>query len=180
MSLMGANSCFVLCSRFNSNIKKLVFSSDVIMAVASSSVTAALGEDAPPNGLPFWNLASELGTTYIGVFLKSVENIPVDNQASEIRLIRIRKAINTDISPTDGANLVFNLASLFPNDGGVKLLKRVLSLGARPDVGNFRGQLPLEEALQQSKLPTAAALFMCRHEVFVRQHLIIPLPGFVR
>ncbi len=98
-----------------------------------------------------------------------MEDVAVVDEASKSRLGRICEAIDGDVSSKDGGNMVFNLATKAPNETGLMRLKRVLSLGARPDIPNRHGQLPLEEAFLLGKKQTVAALAMCRPSLIARK-----------
>ncbi len=136
------------------------------MAVCSvTSVNASLGDDEPPNGLSFCQLGLDAFGPSLGDYLKKVETITVHSKATAPRLTLVCKAIDSDVGGLDGANMVFNLATKAPNESGLKRLKRVLSLGVRPDVPNCWRELPLEVAFCQGKLQTAKALALCRPTV---------------
>jgi hypothetical protein len=122
-----------------------------------SSLFASLGRDAPPGGAGLHNAKK----ADIVVFLKRLEYVYVVDHASEARMRRVCEAIDTDVGST-GKNLVFYLTVGFKDESGDELLKQVLSLGARPDVPNKLGKLPLEAALSHSKLGIAQALALSR------------------
>jgi hypothetical protein len=93
------------------------------------------------------------------VFLKRLEGVNVVDHASEARLRRICEAFDTDVDSA-GDNLVLHLTST----GGYQtpILKRVLSLGVRPDVPNSKGKLPLDLAVSLKTFRTAQAFALCR------------------
>jgi hypothetical protein len=136
--------------------------------VAMSAFAQSLGRDAPPSGRPLWELGLRGNGTDRNAFLKPLLEVSVVDSASEDRLRRVCEAIDTDVCPA-GCNLVYNLiASYNGGESEVTSLKRVLSLGARPDVPNSDGERPLDIALSGSKARMYRALTVCTATVLVR------------
>jgi hypothetical protein len=121
------------------------------------SLADVLGRDAPPGGARLCNAKKGV----IDEFLKRLENVYVVDHASEARLRRVCEAVDTDVNQS-GDNLVFNLTAIWDCDTGTLHLKRVLSLGVRPDVPNAKWKLPLDIAVSQKKFGTAEAFALCR------------------
>lgn len=100
--------------------------------------------DAPPVGRSTWDLGLKGNGVRLDAFLKSLENVDVVDNASEVRLRRVCEAVDADVSP-NGRNLVFYLSA--HETRSVDFLRRVLSLGLRPDVPDSTGELPVDAAL---------------------------------
>jgi hypothetical protein len=111
--------------------------------------------DAPPVGRSTWDLGLKGNGVRLDAFLKSLENVDVVDNASEVRLRRVCEAVDADVSP-NGRNLVFYLSA--HETRSVDFLRRVLSLGLRPDVPDSTGELPVDAALSYKKFTEAKTL----------------------
>jgi hypothetical protein len=101
------------------------------------------------------------------VFLNRLENVCVVDYASEARLRRVCEVVDADVGPA-GRNLVFYL-TVRNQIKNVGYLKRVLSLGARPDVPNLKGKRPYDLAVSQVRPGNAEVLAMCRADADLRK-----------
>jgi hypothetical protein len=113
--------------------------------------------DSPPKGLQFWELGEEKNWSLLGSYLQLVENVAVVDEQSEERLWRICAEIDSSFNPLDQEYLVLKLATA-DKDKGLKLLKRVLTLGASPGLGAASA---VQRALNKDNFKCANALMQC-------------------
>ena len=110
-------------------------------------------------GLVLWELGSRQNWPKLEVFLTHVETVVVDD-VSRSRATALFRAIDHSSNPF-GVGLLHLLVQAH-NDSGLPLLKRVLALGANPEVANNFAKFPSELAVAQGNLKCAVALGLCR------------------
>lgn len=127
----------------------------VVDVTMSSFRSLPVSPDLPSRGQSIWDLGLRPNSARLEAFLRKLEDIHVVDSASEARLRRACEAVDADVSP-NGRNLVFYLC-MFKKTRVIDL-KRVLSLGARPDVPDSKGTLPSDAAMSAKKFKTVETL----------------------
>ena len=116
-------------------------------------------------GVALHDLGLEENWSKLGNFLAHVEGIVVVDEATRKRAIDISSAID---QPFDQfyhvISHIFGLVdrlAVAGDDKGLKLLKRVLALGANTNFGDIYYAIPMEIVYQSGNIKCALALALC-------------------